>query len=75
MKTLKLKSIRVGKGYIQSKLAKEMGTSENTYNRKELGMIAFTIEEVKKISEILDLDIDQVNDIFFDNQLTNTKIV
>lgn len=75
MKSLKLKAARVGKGYIQSKLAREMNITDKTYNRKELGVVAFSIDEVIKIAQLLDLSIEQVNDIFFDNQLTERKAV
>lgn len=57
-------------GLTQQKLAKEAKMSTKTYNRKELGIIPFTGEEIINVSKILSLDINLVNEIFFDNKLT-----
>lgn len=66
----KLKGARVSKGYTQESISKAIGITTNTYNRKELGLVKFTIEEITKISNLLEFTIEQVNDIFFDNKLT-----
>lgn len=71
MNARKLKSIRVDHGYTQETLSREIPITTKTYNRKELGVVPFNIEEIKKISEIFNLTLDQVNLIFFDNELTN----
>jgi len=74
MKTLKLKAARVEKGFIQSKLAEHLGITEATYNRKELGLKNFSIAEIKKLSALLDLSLDQIDEIFFDQELTIRKV-
>lgn len=70
MNTQKLKAIRIEKNHTQKTLAKAAGMSEKTYNRKELGIIDFTGSEILRLSEILDLSIEMVNEIFFENKLT-----
>ncbi|MDF2545796.1 MAG: family transcriptional regulator [Anaerosolibacter sp.] len=66
----KLKGMRIEKGYTQEELAAKMGISLKTYNRKELGMIEFSRKEISNLAEELNLSIDKVNEIFFDNKLT-----
>lgn len=77
MNTKKLKSLRVLNGLTQENVAEMAKMSTKTYNRKELGIIPFNDEEILALSAILNLDINLVNEIFFDNQLTkcmgNTK--
>jgi DNA-binding XRE family transcriptional regulator len=68
-----LKGTRVIKGYTQTTLSKAMGITPKTYNRKELGITDFSHEEVIKMTQILGLTLDEVNNIFFDNKLTNRK--
>lgn len=68
-----LKGARVAKGHTQTSLSQKIGMTPKTYNRKELGIRYFTHEEVFKISQILGLTLDEVNNIFFDNKLTNRK--
>ncbi|SKA89521.1 Helix-turn-helix [Clostridium sp. USBA 49] len=70
MNTKKLKSLRVLNGLTQEKLAEMSKMSTKTYNRKELGLIPFTNEEILTLSTILNLDINLVNEIFFDNHIT-----
>ncbi|WP_422446020.1 helix-turn-helix transcriptional regulator [Thermoanaerobacterium sp. DL9XJH110] len=71
MNTLKLKGARVAKGYTQETLAQKLHMSAKTYNRKELGLIEFNRHEILTIAQILELNTNQVNEIFFDNKLTN----
>jgi DNA-binding XRE family transcriptional regulator len=66
----KLKGARVAKGYTQELIAKKIGITTKTYCRKEQGHVSFTPEEIIKISNLLELTIEQVNEIFFDNKLT-----
>jgi transcriptional regulator with XRE-family HTH domain len=67
----KLSNIRKGKKITQVTLAKRMGMSTKTYNRKELGLIDFTRHEIESISKELSLTIEDVNEIFFNNNITN----
>lgn len=64
-----LKSKRVLKGLYQYELAEKMGISHKTYNFKENGKIVFTVGEILKVIECLDLTLDEANDIFFSNKL------
>lgn len=66
----KLKGARVTKGYTQVSISKAIGITTHTYNRKELGLVKFTIDEIIKISNLLEFTIEQVNEIFFNNKLT-----
>ncbi len=71
MDCMKLKGIRVSKGYTQEVLAEELGISTKTYNRKELGIIEFNRKEIAQLIEILDLDDSEVFNIFFTVDLPN----
>ena len=64
-----LKSKRVLKGMYQHEVAKEIGVSHKTYNFKENGKVEFNVEEILKVIQCLDLNFDEVNDIFFSNKL------
>lgn len=64
-----LKSKRVLKGLYQYELAEKMGISHKTYNFKENGKIVFTVEEILKVIECLDLTFEETNNIFFSNKL------
>lgn len=50
----------------RSYLAKKMGISYNTLTKKINGRREFTINEMLKIKEIFDLDINSFSKIFFD---------
>lgn len=68
-----LKGARVSKGHTQESISKKIGMTSKTYNRKELGISDFSRQDILNISSILDLTIQQVNEIFFDNKLTERK--
>lgn len=70
MNVSSLKSARVKKGLTQTEISKIMGITHTTYNRKELGVVEFVLSEVEQVSQILDLNLDEVNEIFFDNKIT-----
>lgn len=74
MNTLKLKSMRVGKGYTQTDVAQKLGTTTKTYCDKENGKKEFSLREIIVLAIILDLDLQLVNQIFFDEKLTNRLI-
>ena len=69
MKLRLLKAKRVLKGMYQHEVAKEIGVSHKTYNFKENGKVEFNVEEILKVIECLELNFDEVNDIFFSNKL------
>jgi len=76
MKNYELAGERNKKGLTQTDMAGAIGVSPQTYNAKELGVRKFTLEDVEKISRVLDLNIEDVNRIFFKNKLTicNKKV-
>lgn len=50
-----LKAKIVEKGYTQQKLAKEVGMSGNSMNRKVAGKREFTLSEVVAICDVLEI--------------------
>ena len=67
-----LKSKRVLFDLTQEEIAKELGITIKSYNAKENGKREFTLDEAKKISSLLKLNLNEVNDIFF-NSAINRK--
>ena len=65
MNSSKLKGIRVEKGKTQKNMAKSLVT----YSKKERGEVEFSNEEMSIVAKALDLTSDQVNAIFFDDNL------
>lgn len=59
-----LKSKRVLKGLTQEAIAAKIGINTKSYNMKENGKNRFSLEEAARISEYLDLNLEEVNDIF-----------
>ncbi|MGX4600181.1 helix-turn-helix transcriptional regulator [Faecalimicrobium sp. JNUCC 81] len=59
-----LKSKRVLKGLTQEAIAAKIGINTKSYNMKENGKNKFSLEEAARISEYLDLNLEEVNDIF-----------
>ena len=70
MNSNKLKGARVAKGLTQQQMSNKLGMTIKTYNRKELGLVEFNRKEVLDISSVLELSLQEVNEIFFGNQLT-----
>lgn len=56
----KLKGLRVEKGYIQEDIAKLIGMSLTSYQRKESGATQFTANELIRIAEVLKIDISEI---------------
>lgn len=65
-----LKSYRVKNGISQVNISKVIGRSTKAYNHKENCKANFEIEEIIKIAKELKLTLQEVNEIFFDNELT-----
>jgi len=66
---LKLKALRLEHNLKQIDMAKLLGISENTYNRKENGITEFTESEIKKICEIFN---KKAEEIFFRDNVTKS---
>ena len=69
MNSSKLKGIRVEKGKTQKNMAELIGKSLVTYSKKERGEVEFSNEERSSVAKALALTSDQVNAIFFDDNL------
>lgn len=67
----KLKGLMVEKKYTQSKLAIELNLSVQSLNAKLNGRNQFTLDEVVKISKIL--NVEDPRDIFFTGTVPNTQ--
>lgn len=65
-----LKSKRVLFDLTQAEIAKELGITIKSYNAKENGKREFTLDEAKKISSLLKLNLNEVNDIFFNSAIS-----
>lgn len=74
MDTLKLKAKIIEKGLNQDKVAKKMGITLQTFNAKLNGRSPWTLENILKLKEILNLQ--NIEEFFLDNmsQISNDKI-
>ncbi|WP_069997790.1 helix-turn-helix domain-containing protein [Cellulosilyticum sp. I15G10I2] len=73
MDSVRLSNIRKKKKLTQLMLAGKMGISTKSYNRKELGIIEFTRHEIEAVSKELELTLEDINEIFFSNQITKRQ--
>lgn len=55
-----LKAYRMLKGIKQEKIAKILGITLTTYSNKETGKTQFSLDEAKKISDYLNVPIEQL---------------
>ena len=60
MPNKELKKARIDKNLTQVEIAKLAGMNIATYNRKENGLRQFNESEIKKIAEILEVEIEEV---------------
>lgn len=65
---IKLKGKRVECCLTQEEIASKLGMNTATYNRKENGIVDFTLTEIQDLMDILDCDFD---DIFFKKDVAN----
>lgn len=56
----KLRGLRVEKGYTQEEIAKLIGISFTSYQRKENGVTQFTADEIVKLAETLRVNISEI---------------
>lgn len=64
--TLKLKAVLLENGFTQqNKIAQLLGMTDATFNYKLNNKREFKASEIKKLTEILHLSAEQVNEIFF----------
>ena len=66
-----LKRTRMYKGYQQYEVAEGIGLTMQPYNYKENGKSSFNIDEIIGIVLFLELNFTEVNEIFFNNSISN----
>ena len=69
MELRELKAKRILNGLTQEQLAKKIGINTKSYNMKENGKIRFSLDEAAKVSEVLKLSLNEVNNIFLQIKL------
>lgn len=69
MNALKLKSLRIEKGFTQSEMGELIEKSTDSYAKKERGEVEFTPKEMCIVAIALDMTYELFNYIFFDNGL------
>lgn len=60
-----IRGIRCAYGYSQEYLAEQLGISVSNYRKKESGIVGFSDSEKIIVARVLNLNQNQVNDIFF----------
>lgn len=68
-KSFKLKAVILEKGMVQEDIAQQLGMTLATFNYKVNNKREFKASEIKMLSELLALTADEVNDIFFAEQV------
>lgn len=63
--TLKLKAVILEKGFTQEQIAEMLGMTIATFNYKVNNKREFKASEIKRLSEHLSLTAEEVNTIFF----------
>lgn len=69
MDAMELKIARIRKKKSAKDLAFAIGKSTASYNKKERGEVRFSSDEITTVTKELELTPEQVNAIFFDNNL------
>jgi transcriptional regulator with XRE-family HTH domain len=58
-----IKTIRESKNYSEGYIAEKVGISQSTYNRKENGEGDFTLSELLKLGEVLEVSVSKFIDM------------
>jgi transcriptional regulator with XRE-family HTH domain len=76
-----IKTIRESKNFTEDYIAEQMGISQSSYNRKENGHSDFSLSEILKLGEVLevppsrfiDMDLEKIinNPQFYDTAISN----
>ena len=69
MNALKLKALRIEKGFTQADMAEMIEKSLDSYAKKERGEVIFTPEEMCIVAIALGMTYELFNYIFFDDNL------
>ena len=57
---MKIKEYRILKGYTQSEIANILNIKQSSYSNKELGRRDFTIEEIKLLKELFEVNYEDL---------------
>ena len=57
---MKIKEYRILKGYTQSEIANILNIKQSSYSNKELGRRDFTIEEIKILKELFEVNYEDL---------------
>lgn len=69
MKSNLLKAERVKAGLTQKDLSVALRKDVSTYSKKENGIVDFTASEIRIIKQLLSLDPETIDAIFFDTKV------
>lgn len=69
MKPLEIKGARTRLGYKTSYMAALLGISDDSYRKKERGIVKFSDEEKVIVAKALKFSPQEVNEYFFDGKL------
>lgn len=75
MDAMELKIARIRKKKSAKDLAFAIGKSTASYNKKERGEVRFSSDEITTVTKELELTPEQVNAIFFDNNLPIRQVL
>jgi transcriptional regulator with XRE-family HTH domain len=68
-----IKTIRENKDFTEAWVAEQMGISQSTYNRKENGESDFSLPELLKLGEVLEVNVTKIIDLDFEKMLTQNN--
>ena len=57
---MRVKEIRLNKGYYQRDIAFILGISQNTYSDKEIGKTNFTVSEIKMLRKMFNVTYEEL---------------
>ncbi len=69
MKPLEIKGARTRLGLSQKYMAEQLNINEQSYGKKERGIVRFTDQEKVIVARVLGFTAGQVNDYFFDGMM------
>ena len=73
MNTMELNGAMARKGKSSNDLARAIRKSHVSFNKKRFGEVPFDLNEICGVVTELELDLQQVNEIFFDGNLRDSK--
>lgn len=69
MKPLEIKGARTRLGLSQKYMADKLNIAQDSYGKKERGIVRFTDPEKVIVAQVLGLTASQVNEYFFDGMM------